>query len=69
MITQYKVTGITCGHCVKAIKEEVGELAGVEQVELDEAGDLKLHSAAPVDFGALTAAVAEAGDAYAITPV
>ncbi|WP_409291677.1 copper chaperone CopZ [Peribacillus sp. SCS-37] len=30
-----KVTGMSCGHCVKAIEGGVGELAGVERVLVD----------------------------------
>ena len=28
--TTYTVTGMTCGHCVASVSEEIGELAGVE---------------------------------------
>ncbi len=66
MISKYTVNGITCEHCVKAIVEEVESVPGVEQVELDTAGTLVLHSVAPIEFDALVAAVAEAGDAYSI---
>ncbi|MGW5742690.1 heavy-metal-associated domain-containing protein [Amycolatopsis sp. NPDC003861] len=31
----YVVTGMTCGHCVASVKEEVGELPGVRDVEVD----------------------------------
>jgi copper chaperone len=31
----YVVTGMTCGHCVASVKEEVGELAGVRAVDVD----------------------------------
>ena len=29
------VSGMSCGHCVKAIEGSVGELAGVEQVKVN----------------------------------
>ncbi|KAB2334827.1 copper chaperone CopZ [Cytobacillus depressus] len=29
------VTGMSCGHCVKAVEGSVGELAGVESVKVD----------------------------------
>jgi copper chaperone len=29
------VTGMTCGHCVKAVEESVGKLSGVENVVVD----------------------------------
>jgi copper ion binding protein len=31
----YTVPGVTCGHCKKAIEEEVGLVAGVSRVEVD----------------------------------
>jgi len=33
----FEVPNISCGHCVMAIKNEVGELDGVLRVEADEA--------------------------------
>jgi len=30
-----KVQGMSCGHCVNAIEESVGQLAGVEQVKVN----------------------------------
>lgn len=32
-----KVPNISCGHCVKTIEREVGELAGVQSVEASQA--------------------------------
>lgn len=34
-ISTYTVTGMTCGHCVSSVTEEVGNLAGVQRVEVD----------------------------------
>ena len=31
---EYKVTGMTCGHCEMSVREEVGEVAGVGAVEV-----------------------------------
>ncbi|MGW5744705.1 heavy-metal-associated domain-containing protein [Amycolatopsis sp. NPDC003861] len=33
--SSYVVTGMTCGHCVASVKEEVGELPGVRAVDVD----------------------------------
>ena len=34
-VTQnYTVTGMTCGHCVMSVTEEVQEIPGVENVEV-----------------------------------
>ncbi|TDD05545.1 copper chaperone [Nonomuraea deserti] len=58
----YTVTGMTCGHCVSSVKEEVSEVAGVTSVEVDLAGGLlTVGSDAPVDAALIAAAVKEAG--------
>jgi copper chaperone len=33
--TQFKVTGMTCGHCRSAIEGSVGPLAGVQEVHVE----------------------------------
>jgi len=56
------VTGMTCGHCVASVKEEVGELAGVTAVDVDlESGAVTVSGEQPLDDGAVRAAVEEAG--------
>jgi copper ion binding protein len=58
----YTVTGMTCGHCVSAVTEEVTQLPGVTAVEVDLAsGRLTVTSDAPVDDDAVRTAVDEAG--------
>ena len=61
----YRVTGMTCGHCVAAVKEEVGGLDGVTDVDvaLVEGGEstVRVTSAAPLDTDAVREAVDEAG--------
>jgi copper ion binding protein len=58
----YTVTGMTCGHCVSAVTEEVSQVAGVTAVAVDlESGGLTVTSEAPVDESAVRAAVEEAG--------
>jgi copper chaperone len=58
----YTVVGMTCGHCVSAVTEEVGQVPGVTGVEVDLAsGGLTVTSDAPVDEAAVRAAVEEAG--------
>jgi copper chaperone CopZ len=62
----YTVTGMTCGHCVMSVTEEVQEIPGVENVEVVLAtGSLTVTSAAPVDDQAVKAAVEDAGYALA----
>ena len=56
------VTGMTCGHCVASVKEEVSEVAGVQQVDVVlETGQVTVTSAEPLDESAVRAAVEEAG--------
>ena len=31
----YHVTGMTCGHCVSAVRDELGALVGVQDVTVD----------------------------------
>jgi copper ion binding protein len=59
---QFQVPGISCQHCVNAIKQEVSALPGVQQVQV--ALDSKLvtvqHSEAVTTAG-IVAAINEAG--------
>ena len=34
-MTTYQVTGMTCAHCVAAVRSEISEIAGVTSVEID----------------------------------
>lgn len=62
----WTVTGMTCGHCVASVREEVEEIAGVESVEVTlESGTVVVTSAEPVTREAVAAAVTEAGYALA----
>ena len=58
----YTVVGMTCGHCVNSVTEEVSQVPGVTDVEVDLAGGgLTVTSESGVDDGAVRAAVEEAG--------
>ncbi len=58
----YTVTGMTCGHCVSSVTEEVQELPGVENVEVIlETGAVTVTTSRPADDEAVQAAVEEAG--------
>lgn len=60
--SEYQVTGMTCGHCEMSVREEVGALPGVEQVDVSaRTGRLVVTSAAPIEDDAVIAAVDEAG--------
>ena len=58
----YTVVGMTCGHCISAVTDEVSQLPGVTGVDVDlAAGGLTVTSEAPVEETAVRAAVEEAG--------
>jgi len=57
----YNVVGMTCGHCVAAVSEEVGELPGVSAVDVDLASGAVVVSGSDVGGDAVRAAVEAAG--------
>jgi len=58
----YTVQGMTCGHCVKSVTEEVGQIDGVRNVDVDlPSGKVTVTSDAPLTDDAVRAAVTEAG--------
>lgn len=63
--TKFAVTGMTCGHCVGAVTEEVSAVSGVKDVsvDLDPEGTsvVTVVSDGPVDPAAVRAAIDEAG--------
>jgi copper chaperone CopZ len=64
-ITTLPVVGMTCGHCVAAVTEELQQLAGVTGVAVElhpgGASEVRVHSEEPVPVEALAAAIDEAG--------
>lgn len=65
VVARVDVSGMTCGHCVRAVTEEVSALDGVAGVDVDLVADGVSHVTVrgdrPVDEAALRAAIAEAG--------
>jgi copper ion binding protein len=60
--TTYTVEGMTCGHCVASVTEEVSKIDGVTTVDVDlQTGTVTVESDQPVDDAAFEAAVDEAG--------
>ena len=58
----FTVVGMTCGHCVGSVTEEVTQVPGVRDVDVDLAtGELTVTSDADLDREAVVAAVQEAG--------
>lgn len=59
-LIELSVPGISCDHCVNAIKGEVGEVSGVTNVDVDLATKIVRITGA-ADLGAIRAAISEAG--------
>jgi copper chaperone len=63
--TRYLVTGMTCGHCVASVIEEVSLVPGVTAVTVDlvagAASTVHVTSAAEPAIDAIQAAIDEAG--------
>jgi copper chaperone CopZ len=57
----YTVTGMTCAHCVLSVREEVGEVVGVEALDVDLATGRMAVRGDGIDDAAIAEAVAEAG--------
>jgi copper chaperone len=65
-VTRIVVAGMTCGHCVASVTEELSEVPGVQSVDVVlETGEVTITSGGPLDPTAVEAAVAEAGYALA----
>lgn len=58
---EYLVTGMSCGHCERAVREEVTRIPGVETVEVDASTGFLTVTAETLDDQAVIAAVDEAG--------
>ncbi|GAA0993388.1 MULTISPECIES: heavy-metal-associated domain-containing protein [Nocardiopsidaceae] len=58
----YTVEGMTCGHCVNSVTEEVGGVSGVTGVKVDlDDKKVTVTSDGPVDDASVRAAIDEAG--------
>ncbi len=63
----YRVIGMTCEHCVRAVRKAVGAIEGVSGVEVDLAsGRVTIRSEQPLADAAFAAAIDEAG--YEVRP-
>lgn len=60
--TTYRVTGMTCEHCVGAVTREVSSLEPVTGVQVAlSTGDVTVESARPLTHDEIAAAIDEAG--------
>ena len=57
----YLVRAMHCGHCERAVKEEVGVVSGVASVDVDLGTKLVTVRGDGLDDAALRAAIEEAG--------
>ncbi|WP_305095353.1 heavy-metal-associated domain-containing protein [Prescottella sp. R16] len=58
---------MTCQHCAAAVTEELREIAGVQNVDVDvDSGRVVVTSTGPLDTISVAAAVKEAG--YELVP-
>ena len=60
-VLSYAVPGIHCGHCERAVKEEVSAIPGVHDVAVDLETKLVTVTGESLDDAALRAAIEEAG--------
>ncbi len=62
---EFLVTGMTCGHCVASVTEEVGAVAGVQAVDVElvvgGSSRVTVRSAGPIDESSVRVAIEEAG--------
>jgi copper chaperone CopZ len=64
--TTWTVTGMTCGHCVASVTEELQEIDTVESVDVVlESGAVTVTSSTPLERATVEAAVTAAGYALA----
>ena len=60
--TSVTVQGMTCGHCVDSVTEELTAITGVRAVDVVlETGSVTITSAVPLDLADVESAVTEAG--------
>jgi copper chaperone len=64
--TTFAVTGMTCGHCVAAVTDELSALPGVRDVSVDLVPDgtstVTVTNDTPISLDQAAAALNEAGD-------
>ena len=60
--TTVTVTGMSCGHCATSVREEIGDIPGVQAVDVDLAsGNVTIDSDNAIEATAIRTAVEDAG--------
>jgi copper chaperone CopZ len=60
--TTVTVTGMSCGGCASSVREEIGDIPGVNAVDVElRSGTVLIESDGPVESVAIKNAVEEAG--------
>lgn len=60
--SEYRVSGMSCGHCEATVRSEVAQIPGVDDVIVSATtGRLVVTSAQPIDAAVVLGAVDEAG--------
>ena len=57
----HSVPGMTCDHCKKAVSQELAQVAGVQEVDVDLGAKLVSVTGLSLDDALLRAAIKEAG--------
>ena len=58
----FYVSGMTCGHCVNSVTEELSKIAGVEKVEVDlSTGKVEIKTNHEIERTKVEEAIKEAG--------
>jgi copper chaperone CopZ len=62
MTTTYKVSGMTCDHCINAVTSELLAIEGVTAVEVSlDSGDVTVTNTREISLAEVAAAIDEAG--------
>ena len=62
MVSTIRVKGMTCEHCVMAVKKALGTLEGVEKVEVDlSTGEVRFENTKAVEMDRIKTAIEKAG--------
>lgn len=62
MMETLRIKGMSCGHCVKAVEKALGEVPGVQKVEVDLAsGTATVNASGPLDMTLVRQKIEKAG--------